>query len=179
MRLNQVSWTNPLTNKILLEAGVNVNTQLCDFSYHRCVAGHKLPRVLEVGETVGMDDVSARVNTTAGSPTAAVPSAALNNGLGMAAESRDLNNLRTRASLSDRLGGAPHQVTTAGTFPSSDTTRSTTRGRPTAMTGQRRPARPRHRAATPAFPSNPTNTPLGPDGVGVRWTMAGGLFHRE
>ena len=150
MRLNQVSWTNPLTNKILLEAGVNVNTQLCDFSYHRYVAGHKeLPRVLEVGETVGMDDVSARVNTTAGNPTAAVPSAALNNGLGMAAESRDLNNLRTRASLSPSRGAPPSSATTAA-FPSSDTTRSTTRGRPTATTGQRRPARPRHRAATRA-----------------------------
>ena len=49
-RLRQVSWTNPLTNRILLEAGVAANTQLYDFSHHRYVPGHQdIPRVVEFG----------------------------------------------------------------------------------------------------------------------------------
>src|SRR5687767_13181561 len=84
-RLRQVSWTNPLTNVILLEAGIAANTQLYDFSHHRYVPGHQdIPRVVEFGTTVGMDDVAPLVN-----PSAAifgVQSANLNNGPGGAAE---------------------------------------------------------------------------------------------
>ncbi len=65
-RLRQMSWTNPLTNRILLEAGVAANTQLYDFSKHRYVPGHQdIPRVVEFGQTVGMDDVSPLVNSSA------------------------------------------------------------------------------------------------------------------
>ena len=169
VRLNQVSWTNPLTNKILLEAGVNINTQLYDFSYHRYVAGHKeLPRVLEVGETVGMDDVSPRVNTTAGNPTAAVPSAALNNGLGGAAESRDLNNIRTRASLSYVTGAHHTKFGYDGGYFSQYRHNTVNDSRLTYRYDW-----PAANCASTAscgntslyFPSNPTNTPLGPDGV--------------
>ena len=54
-------------SKILLEAGLAVNKQLYDFSQHRYVPGHQdIPRVVEFGSTVGMDDVSPLVNAVVG-----------------------------------------------------------------------------------------------------------------
>ena len=98
-RLLQMSWTNPLTRKILLEAGLASNTQLYDFSYHRYVPGHQdIPRVVEFGSTVGMDDVATTVNSTAGQ--FGVQSGNLNNGPGGAAEYRNLDDYRPRASIS-------------------------------------------------------------------------------
>ena len=98
-RLQQVSWTNPLSSKILLEAGLAVNTQLYDFSQHRYVPGHQdIPRVVEFGSTVGMDDVSPLVN--ASSAIFGVQSGNLNNGPGGAAEYRNLDDYRPRASIS-------------------------------------------------------------------------------
>lgn len=98
-RLQQVSWTNPLASRVLLEAGMAVNKQLYDFSQHRYVPGHQdIPRVVEFGSTVGMDDVSPLVN-----PSAAlfgVQSGNLNNGPGGAAEYRNLDDYRPRASIS-------------------------------------------------------------------------------
>ena len=79
-RLRQVTWTNPLRQSILLEAGIAANTQLYDFSYHRYVPGHQdIPRVVEFGSTVGMDSVSPLVN--ASSAIFGVQSGNLNNGL--------------------------------------------------------------------------------------------------
>jgi hypothetical protein len=98
-RLQQVTWTNPLSRKILLEAGIAANTQLYDFSYHRYVPGHQnIPRVVEFGSTVGMDDVSPLIN--ASSAIFGVQSGNLNNGPGGAAEFRNLNDYRPRASIS-------------------------------------------------------------------------------
>jgi hypothetical protein len=98
-RLKQLSWTNPLTGKILLEAGIAANTQLYDFSYHRYVPGHQdIPRVVEFGNTVGMDSVSPLVNSA--SAINGVQSANLNNGPGGAAEYRNLDDYRPRASMS-------------------------------------------------------------------------------
>ena len=98
-RLRQVSWTNPVTNVILLEAGMAANTQLYDFSYHRYVPGHPdIPRVVEFGTTVGMDDVSTLVNSSAA--IFGVQSGNLNNGPGGAAEYRNLDDYRPRASIS-------------------------------------------------------------------------------
>ena len=55
-RLMQASWTNPLTNVILLEAGLAVNRQLYDFSQHRYYTPNPdIPRVVEFGSTVGVD----------------------------------------------------------------------------------------------------------------------------
>ena len=97
-RLQQVSWTNPLSKTILLEAGLAVNTQLYDFSYHRYVPGHQdIPRVVEFGSTVGMDSVSPLIN--ASSAIFGVQSGNLNNGPGGAAEFRNLDDYRPRASL--------------------------------------------------------------------------------
>ena len=98
-RLQQLSWTNPLSSKILLEAGLAVNTQLYDFSYHRYVPGHQdIPRVVEFGTTVGMDSVSPLVNSLAA--INGVQSGNLNNGPGGAAEYRNLDDYRPRASIS-------------------------------------------------------------------------------
>ena len=55
-RLMQASWTNPLTNVILLEAGLAANRQLYDFSQHRYYTPNPdIPRVVEFGATVGAD----------------------------------------------------------------------------------------------------------------------------
>jgi hypothetical protein len=98
-RLRQVTWTNPFASKILLEAGLAANTQLYDFSYHRYVPGHQdIPRVVEFGPTVGMDEVATTVNSAA--PTFGVQSGNLNNGPGGAAEYRNLDDYRPKASIS-------------------------------------------------------------------------------
>jgi hypothetical protein len=98
-RLRQVSWTNPLTNVILLEAGLAANTQLYDFSQHRYwKSAQDIPRVVEFGSTVGMDEVSPLVNSF--SAIFGVPSGPLNNGPGGAAEYRNLDDYRPRASIS-------------------------------------------------------------------------------
>ena len=66
-RLQQVSWTNPLTNKILLEAGLSASTVQYDTTEHRDIVNpREIPRVIEIGNTAGGDDVAPRVNTTAG-----------------------------------------------------------------------------------------------------------------
>jgi Carboxypeptidase regulatory-like domain len=97
-RLRQMTWTNPLSRKILLEAGIAANTQLYDFSYHRYVPGHQdIPRVVEFGSTVGMDSVSPLVNSSAA--IFGVQSGNLNNGPGGAAEYRNLDDYRPRASI--------------------------------------------------------------------------------
>ena len=98
-RLQQISWTNPVSSRVLLEAGLAVNTQLYDFSYNRYVPGHQdIPRVVEFGQTVGMDAVSPLVN--ASSAIFGVQSGNLNNGPGGAAEYRNLVDYRPRASIS-------------------------------------------------------------------------------
>jgi hypothetical protein len=99
-RLRQVSWTNPLTNKILLEAGLAVNTQLYDFSYMRYMPGiMDIPRVQEFGAHVGKDEVSPVVNST-DFTFLGTQSANLNNGPASIAEYRNLDDYRPRASLS-------------------------------------------------------------------------------
>ena len=98
-RLIQVGWTNPLTNVILLEAGVSVNRQLYDFSQHRYFTPNPdIPRVVEFGATVGADSVAPQVNASAAQ--FGVPTGPWADGIGGAAEQRNLNDLRPRASLS-------------------------------------------------------------------------------
>ena len=100
-RLQQLSWTNPVSSRILLEAGLAVNTQLYDFSYNRYVPGHQdIPRVVEFGSTVGMDSVSPAVNAQASNGINGLQSGNLNNGPGGAAEFRNLDDYRPRASIS-------------------------------------------------------------------------------
>ena len=98
-RLMQASWTNPLTNVILLEAGLAVNRQLYDFSHHRYFTPNAdIPRVTEFGATVGADDLVSQINASAA--IFGVPSGPWADGLGGAAEQRNLNDLRPRASIS-------------------------------------------------------------------------------
>ncbi len=64
-RLMQVAWTNPLTNVILLEAGLSVNRQLYDFSHHRYFKSNQdIPWVTEFGTTVGVDATRRPLNAT-------------------------------------------------------------------------------------------------------------------
>jgi hypothetical protein len=101
-RLQQVSWTNPFTNRVLFEAGVSVNTQLYDLTHHRYApAVSSIPRIQEVGDTAGGDAVASRVNTTAGaSAFSALASGPLNSAMGSGgAETRDLLDFRPRASV--------------------------------------------------------------------------------
>jgi len=98
-RLMQASWTNPLTNVVLLEAGLAVNRQLYDFSQHRYYTPNPdIPRVVEFGATVGADDLVSQINASAA--LFGVPSGPWADGIGGAAEQRDLNDLRPRASMS-------------------------------------------------------------------------------
>jgi hypothetical protein len=103
-RLQHVSWTNPYTNRLLLEAGLAVNTQLYDYTHHRYAPGvSSIPRILEVGATAGGDSVAPRVNSTAGSsgffPLTSGPLNSAMASMG-AAESRDQLDIRPRASVS-------------------------------------------------------------------------------
>ena len=101
-RLMQAGWTNPLTNTILLEAGLSVNRQLYDFSQHRYYTPNAdIPRVIEFGTTVGADAVSAVLNGT-NFTVNGVPSGPFADGTGNSsvAEQRNLNDWRPRASLS-------------------------------------------------------------------------------
>ena len=98
-RLMQVGWTNPLTNVILLEAGLAVNRQLYDFSQHRYFKSNQdIPRVTEFGSTAGVDETGPLNGTNFN--LFGIPSGPLNNGPGGAAESRSLNDFRPRASIS-------------------------------------------------------------------------------
>ena len=99
-RLIQVGWTNPLTNVILLEAGMSANRQLYDFSQHRYYTPNPdIPRVVEFGTTVGATPDFPVLNGT-NFTLFGVPSGPWSDGIGGAAEQRQLNDWRPRASIS-------------------------------------------------------------------------------
>jgi hypothetical protein len=100
-RLMQASWTNPLTNVILLEAGLSANRQLYDFSHHRYwTPNADIPRVVEFGATAGWNyETNAPLNST-NFAFNGIPTGPWADGIGGAAESRSLNDWRPRASLS-------------------------------------------------------------------------------
>jgi hypothetical protein len=99
-RLMQVGWTNPLTNVILLEAGLAANRQLYDFSQHRYYTPNPdIPRVIEYGSTVGMTPDGTPLNGT-NFNIFGVPSGPWADGIGGLAEQRNLNDWRPRASIS-------------------------------------------------------------------------------
>jgi len=98
-RLMQIGWTNPLTNVILLEAGMSINRQLYDFSHHRYFTpNHDIPWVNEFGSTVGVDSTGPL--NSVNFAIFGVPSGPISDGIGGLAESRNLNDLRPRASFS-------------------------------------------------------------------------------
>src|SRR5687768_8664385 len=98
-RLIQMGWTNPLTNVILLEAGLSANRQLYDFSQHRYFTPNPdIPRVTEFGATVGVDATGPLNGTNFA--IFGVPSGPWADGIGGLAEQRELNDWRPRASFS-------------------------------------------------------------------------------
>jgi hypothetical protein len=100
-RLQQVTWTNPLTSKILLEAGLSVNTQKYHTDSHREYTNYiDIPRVSETGDTAGADDFAPRVNVFAGGAIFPLTTGSLNNEIGGLSERRNLANYRSRASIS-------------------------------------------------------------------------------
>ena len=108
-RLQQVSWTNPLSRKILLEAGISATTQTLDNTRHRQFTNPiGIPRIQETGDTVGADSTSPRVNTFAGLPFAALTSGSINNGLnGALFAAVESANYRSRASIA-YISGSHH-----------------------------------------------------------------------
>ena len=119
-RLAQASWTNPWTNKVLLEAGLSATIQKYRTDEHREYPNYRqIPRIIEtcptnvsaspipvgggtpavLGCTAGGDEEAGRVNTTAGFGFIFGPlqSGSLNDG---GAEVQDSGNYRMRASAS-------------------------------------------------------------------------------
>jgi hypothetical protein len=115
-RLAQVSWTNPWTNKILLEAGLSTTIQKYHTDEHREYRNpSEIPRVIETcpvngtgfpygdprGCFAGGDNESTRVNQFAGNGFFALSSGSLNSSIpGGGAETLDSSNYRMRASAS-------------------------------------------------------------------------------
>jgi hypothetical protein len=101
-RLQQVSWTNPLTNKVLLEGGLNLSQQEYHTDEHREYRNPvEIPRVVELGTTAGGDEVASRVNQFAGGAFFPLSSGSLNSSLASGgAEVRDTKNARLRGSAS-------------------------------------------------------------------------------
>jgi Carboxypeptidase regulatory-like domain len=105
-RLQQASWTNPLTSKILLEAGLSVTSQTYDTTKHREYDNPiDIPRVVELGDTSGAphgcftraDCIAQRVNQFAGGAFFQTTSGSLNKA---GAETRLTDNYRMRGSAS-------------------------------------------------------------------------------
>ena len=102
-RLQQVSWTNPFTSRVLLEARLSITAQHYDTSKHRYLENPRhIPRVSETGTTAGNDLNHERTNATAGSTAlTALTSGSLNSALGGGgAELRNNDNYRGSGSAS-------------------------------------------------------------------------------
>jgi hypothetical protein len=108
-RLQQVTWTNPVSTKILLEAGLSVQTQYYDTSQSRNYTNYvTIPRISEIGAATGADSVAPMVNAFAGqSPFFALTSGSLTNAPGGLFETRNQHYWRSRGSLS-YVSGSNH-----------------------------------------------------------------------
>jgi hypothetical protein len=109
-RLQQVTWTNPLNNKILLEAGVSLETQYYDASQSRNYKDYvNIPRISEIGPgTFGLDSTGAPPNVFAGSSGIfAATSGSITGTPGGLFETRDQHYWRTRGSIS-YVSGSHH-----------------------------------------------------------------------
>ena len=134
-RLQQVSWTNPWTNTILLEAGLSATPQHNDSTRHRQYTNpHEIPRVVEIGNTAGGDNVAPVVNPFAGQFCQAfqiprgcgfgLTSGSLNSPLGggFGFTVRDLQQYRTRASAAYVSGTHHAKVGYEGGYYKQETT---------------------------------------------------------
>jgi hypothetical protein len=102
-RLQQLSWTNPLTSRILLESRMSITTQDNRTDRHLQYRNpREIPRVAETGTTAGGDAVATRVNNFAGlGGPFALQSGSLNTDLtspGSRAQRIDSDNYRMNAS---------------------------------------------------------------------------------
>lgn len=100
-RLRSVSWTNPLTSKILLEGGLTVKTEVYSTTGHREYRNPvEIPRVDEFGTTAGWDTTATRVNQSAGNGGFNLTSGSLQSAIGGGgAEQRENASYRSRASM--------------------------------------------------------------------------------
>jgi hypothetical protein len=119
-RLQQVSWTNPLTAKVLLEGGLSYTLQDYSTASHRDYTNYTaIPRIYELGDTVGYDSTcgqptcadgtTSHVNQFAGTGCIIVPTfctfpfsvGSLNSYInGGGAETRNVDSYRMRGSWS-------------------------------------------------------------------------------
>ena len=112
-RLQQVTWTNPASNKILLEAGLSLETQYYDAAQSRNYTDYvDIPRVSELGSTAGLylnpdTGTMTPVNAFAGGPFFALTSGSINNAAGGLFETRDQHYWRMRGSIS-YVSGSHH-----------------------------------------------------------------------
>src|SRR5215471_16078724 len=109
-RLQQLTWTNPLTNKILLEAGLSLETQYYDASHSRTYINYPdIPRVSELGAATGADATAPMVNAFAGQGFFALTSGGITNAAGPFGlfETRDQHYWRTRGSIA-YVSGSHH-----------------------------------------------------------------------
>ena len=113
-RIGQVSWTNPRTNRLLLEGGVNVALQRYNFSKHRYVDNPTdIPQIMEMGVTAGLDEVATRVNQVAGGEGFF---GALRSGSIAEGNIDNYSNYRTRLSASYVTGSHNAKVGWEGAF---------------------------------------------------------------
>ena len=174
-RLQQVSWTNPWTNKVLLEGGVTATIQKYRTDEHRQFTNPvDIPRIVETGDTAGGDlgapGGTARVNQFAGTPGFfALTSGSLNSQIdGGGAEIRDSGNYRTRASISYVTGTHHAKIGYDGAYYTRDQTNKVNNSRLTynyMWPGATCATTNTCGNTSLQFPLNPTNTPLGPDNV--------------
>ena len=102
--LAQLSWTNPLTNRLLLDARLSVTQRHYDTTKHREIANPRnIPRIEEAGTTAGVDALTfpAGVNSFAANGFTELTSGSLNSEAGGGgAELRNGDDFRSQASAS-------------------------------------------------------------------------------
>jgi hypothetical protein len=168
-RLINTSWTNPFTNKLLFEGGLNVTMSKYDTTGHREYENPRaIPRVIEVGETAGGDDVAPRVNQFAGAGFFALTSGSLHSNISAGgAEKRAADSFRMRASASYVTGSHNAKIGYEGGYFTQEQTNQV--NDPRLLYNYIWPAA--DCALTNAcgntslqFPQNPNNIPGGPGG---------------
>jgi hypothetical protein len=118
-RVAQLRWTNPLTNRTLLDAGFQMSLQHYDLTKSRQYdTPSSIPRISESGNTAGLDDVATRVNAFAGIPGGfELISGSLNSALGAGgSELRRDHTYRSNASASYITGSHNAKVGYEGAY---------------------------------------------------------------
>jgi carboxypeptidase family protein len=123
-RLIQLTWTNPATNRLLLDGNLSATLQHYDTSRHREIEDPTwVPRISETGTTPGIDEVSINlpiqaVNETSGSGSTLL-SGSKNDALlagGYAARIRNSDNIRSRLSASYITGSHNAKIGYEGAY---------------------------------------------------------------